>query len=480
MSAQGNAIDRWSERLNPIVVKEVRQGLRTRVFWVFFGLMLLACLCISLVAWASAGRSLESGKEFFLAYFGCLSVVQFFVIPYTAYRSMAREREDETWVLLTLTGLGPRRILRGKLFSFAVQGILYGSAAGPFLVFSYYLNGIDLPTILLAVVLGAAYQVFLTSVSVSIATLAESRIVRGLLHFVLLGLLLWSLGSGIGGAVGLTEITRTWWSEPAALPLACGVLFAMVTTAWLLFEASAARLSLPTESYAKGPRLVFLLQLIGLAAIIAIGWHSTGHDRDVLIAAQMASCLYLAVVGLFIATDHDGMARAQWLSGGQLSLFKPGALRGFIVVMLCLAGVTALWCGLYVTLKVQHRNELRAMLGAPMMVALYLSAASVLARLFSRHPSQTPLLTRVLWLGLVGFGTGLPPLLAVLSGADADTAGLNLLNPFVGLYNIGRNSGSGSGGFGLGVLLVAAGLAVPLALGVLVAHDKRGQQERSS
>jgi hypothetical protein len=135
-AAPATAWDRFSgsvsERLNPIVVKEVRQGLRTRVFGIFFGLMLLACVCISLVAWATASEvGYDAGKGFFIAFFVALGVVQFFIIPYTAYRSMAREREDDTWVLLTLTGLGPRRILRGKLSSFIVQGMLYGSAAGP-------------------------------------------------------------------------------------------------------------------------------------------------------------------------------------------------------------------------------------------------------------------------------------------------------------------------------------------------------------
>ena len=102
----------WSERLNPIVVKEVRQGLRTRVFWIFFGLMLFACLCISLIAWATASElGFDGGRGFFIAFYVCLSIVQFFIIPYTAYRSMAREREDETWVLLTARSLAIQELL---------------------------------------------------------------------------------------------------------------------------------------------------------------------------------------------------------------------------------------------------------------------------------------------------------------------------------------------------------------------------------
>ena len=165
-----------ADRINPIVVKELRQHLRTRTFWVFFSLMLLACLGISLVAFVTAEESEKVGLVTFFAFYVALSGVEHFVIPYTAYRSMAREQEDETWVLLSLTGLGPRRILAGKLSSFILQGALYASAAAPFLLFSYYLNGIDLPTIAIAIALGAAFQVFLVSVSVSLATLAESKL----------------------------------------------------------------------------------------------------------------------------------------------------------------------------------------------------------------------------------------------------------------------------------------------------------------
>ena len=142
----------------------------------------------------------RDGRGYFFAFFVCLGVVHFFIIPYSAYRSLAREREDETWVLLTLTGLGPRRILRGKVASFLVQAGLYASAVGPFLLFSYYLNGIDLPTILVVLALGVGWLVFLTSVGVCAATLAEGRLVRGLRPLRAAGRAGHGAGAGAGGA----------------------------------------------------------------------------------------------------------------------------------------------------------------------------------------------------------------------------------------------------------------------------------------
>jgi len=195
-------LSRLLERVNPIVIKEVRQGLRTKSFWIFFGLMLLACLVIALVAFGVTQDSgLEtSGPGFFSAFFFTLSTVCFFIIPYNAYRSLAREREEETWVLLTLTGLGARRVLRGKLTSALVQALLYASAAGPFVLFSYYLNGIDLLSILITLALGFGFMLFLISIAVSAATLAESRVMRAVIHLGLLASLLAMTFVGLGFA----------------------------------------------------------------------------------------------------------------------------------------------------------------------------------------------------------------------------------------------------------------------------------------
>jgi ABC-type transport system involved in multi-copper enzyme maturation permease subunit len=466
--------DQLSERLNPIVVKEVRQGLRTRVFWIFFGLMLLACVCISLIAWATAQEvGFDAGRNFFIAFFVCLAVVQFFIIPYTAYRSMAREREDDTWVLLTLTGLGPRRILRGKLSSFIVQGALYGSAAGPFLLFCYYLNGIDLPTILLSVAVGAAWQLFLTSVSVCTATLAEQRITRALMHFTLLGTLLMCFGWGIGGVVAFVEEARNIISDDAFWAGAACVLWLLVSYAVLLFEAAAARLSLPTEPYARGPRLAFFAQSAGVLGFMLWAWHRTSGPTEALVAIHIGGLVHMTFIGLFVSSDVDGMSRRHWTKAGRFDLLKPGALRGFVFTLLCLGLYSAVTLALMFGRTDANEHALEMMAAAPAYAALYLAAPMVLARLFQHHPSQTPILVRVFALGIFMVGAGLPPLVAVICGFDGNQPLFNLLNPIVGLVNISEGHTEWSA-----VLLlyaVATGWTL-LALSMLFARDIRPKE----
>ncbi|MBL8923943.1 MAG: ABC transporter permease [Myxococcaceae bacterium] len=458
-----------ADRINPIVVKELRQHLRTRTFWVFFSLMLLACLGISLVAFVTADESEKVGLVTFFAFYTALSGVQHFVIPYTAYRSMAREQEDETWVLLSLTGLGPRRILAGKLTSFVLQGLLYASAAAPFLLFSYYLNGIDLPTIAVAITMGGAFQVFLVSVAVSIATLAESRLVRSLLHFVVLGAL--AIGAITGTSLTIAASEELHRTVPnAEFWLGAGsVLFAMVTTALLLFESAASRLSMPTEAYARGPRTLFVVQALGGLAAFVVGWLIDGDD-DILAGAAVALSCYLAFVGLFIASDRDSMARNHWATSGRWALLAPGALRGFVLVLLVMLVGTAVLVGCYGQETEPSPEVLNLILGAPAYLVLYLSASLVLARLIPHPPWQTPAMVRLVALGLFTIGAGVPPLVgAVVSEGDDRT--LNMLNPVVGLVNATRD-----GGEGLVQVVVVWGVAavvLVVALAVVLKRDVR-------
>ncbi|MHB8873555.1 MAG: ABC transporter permease [Myxococcaceae bacterium] len=435
-------LERAADRLNPIVIKEVRQGLRTKSFWVFFALMLFACLVISLIAFAAQSQDDigSSGAGFFLAYFSCLGVVHFFVIPYTAYRSLAREREDETWVLLTLTGLGPRRILLGKVGSFVTQAALYGSAAGPFLLFSYYLNGIDLPTILVVLVLGGAYQAFLTSMAVSAATLAEGRIGRAAMHFAVLGFLLFAAVQGLGLAFSVA-IDGHSVATNRDFPVVVGLgLWVMLSYGALLFEAAASRLSLATENYTRGLRGTFVLQLVVSAGIFGLVWHSNGRDPDPVEVAQAVFCLHLAIAGLFVATDVDGAARRHRPALGLFSFFRPGALRGFRLVMVALALSTALWSTLLVlSMGSVTDRRLLVLLAEGAYVALYLSAPLLVSRLLPIPSLRTPAATRLLFLLILLVGAGLPPLASALARTDPALWYLNVLNPTLGLLNIAEH-----------------------------------------
>ncbi|MGZ3461727.1 MAG: ABC transporter permease, partial [Archangium sp.] len=449
-AARPRLLEWLGDRLNPLVVKEVRQGIRSRVFWMSFGLMLLACFILSMVAYASSrdGGASTQGQGFFFAFFVCLGLVHFFIIPYSAYRSLAREREDETWVLLILTGLGPRRILRGKVASFLVQAGLYASAVGPFLLFSYYLNGIDLPTILLILGLGASWLVFLTVVAVGAATLADGRMGRALVHLVLLGVLGAALLYGLVSAFALSEQGYRFLArERELLTFACGFLWAMLTYGWLLFETAAARLALPTENYSRGPRLAFALQTLLSGLVLAVLWGVQTPTTEMALVASTLGCLHLALTGIFVATDLDGQARALRAGTRPWSLLRPGAVRGFRLAVLLMLFWTALCTALFFVSQRSSTSEahLLGVLAAPAYALLFLSLPLLVGRLPRSERLASPALVRVLFFVLVGLAGALLPLLAVFFDQKVDDPLFNLLNPFVGMAHFGDYDYSGSG-----------------------------------
>lgn len=436
--------ERWGDRLNPLVVKEVRQGLRTRIFWVCFGLMLLACVVLALIAYVETREAAfaRHGRGFFFSFFVCLGVVHFFVIPYNAYRSLAREREDETWVLLVLTGLGPRRILRGKMTSYLVQAGLYASAVGPFLLFSYFLNGIALPTILVVLTLGAMWLVFLTVVSVCAATLADGRLARAFVHFALLGGLGMALVQGLVAAFAMSEAGDQLLRDDSFRYAAGIALGLMLTDGWLLFEAAASRLALPTEDYTRGPRRALVAQVL-LAALGGVGvWWLEGRDHTVAEMFGMLGAMHLIPVGLFVATDWDGLARPLRAATRPWSLLRPGAVRGFRLTVLLLAA----WAGLFLGLELlsvdpASRGDAGRMatVALPIYGILFLSVAVLLGRMPRSDRLASPAAVRLLFVGVVGLASALPPLVAVLMGLEADDGLINLLNPVVGLVNFSKS-----------------------------------------
>jgi hypothetical protein len=398
--------------------------------------MLLACFLISLAAYVATLENglMPQGRTFFLAFFMCLGVVHFFLLPYGAYRSLAREREDDTWVLLILTGLGPRRILRGKVGSRLVQGGLYASAVGPFLLFSYYLNGLELPTLLLVLVLEVCWFLFLSVVAVCAATLAEGRMGRGFVHLWLLGTLGLGLLYGQIAAFFLCqEGFRSITSDNESLAFTLGALWMMLTSAWLLFETAAARLSLLTENYSRAPRRALVVQTV-LSALLVLGaWWYT-RSREVAWGMSILGGVYLTFCGLVLATDVDGQARSLRAATRPWSLLRPGALRGFRLAVLLLLSWSAA-CGVILVFssRAPSTEDLTGMIALPLYSLLYLSLPLWVARLPRSAAFSTPPLVRLLFFVLVGLGSILPPLVSFLLEQGENEAFFSLLSPFIGL-----------------------------------------------
>ncbi len=148
------ATDRLTALLNPILVKEARQSLKSKQFLITF-----FCLLTASCAWTIMGivfnapdvYYIPSGNEMMGGYFLILSISMFAFVPLVAFRSLAAELDEGTYEMLAITRLSAWRIVSGKLNSAVLQMMIYFSAIVPCLAFCYLLRGIGLLTIVLSV-----------------------------------------------------------------------------------------------------------------------------------------------------------------------------------------------------------------------------------------------------------------------------------------------------------------------------------------
>ncbi len=460
--------ERCLEAMSPIVVKEVRQGLRAKVFGFFFGALLLVCLSLALLAFAQ-GRDLFGeplGKKYFADYLAALGAVCFFVIPFGAFRSMSRELEDETWVLLTLTGLGALSVTRGKWVSAMTQALLFGSACAPFVLFSYFLSGVDLLQIAVSLALCATWSAMLTAFALGLATQAHGKLGRTLAHLVVLAVLGLGAAGGIAFAFVLANRGARLVTEPGFrnLVIALGLFSSVLTV--LALEGAAASLALPSESASRRPRIALVL-VTGVALVFGPGafLHDGGRGTDA-VAGQVLTCLFLAIAGGFCVSERDGWPRATAHRGW----LKPGALRSFGLALALLLASSLVWGVLGATAdRPFDPRHVRAFCGAALYPAFYLSLGVVLGRWTALARLGEPVATRVAFLGAIVVGTALSMALAQLVHGRAVGGLMNTFNPFIGLANLLDNGNDDSTAI---VLLLLVGTLAGMSFAVAALRER--------
>jgi hypothetical protein len=147
------------------------------VFLFTFGWLLLGAWVVSTFGVTSAGDAIQwQSSPWLLGYYVvALQIAVVGLVPFMAFRSMQTESEANTWELVCITTLSPRRLVGGKLGCAVVQMLLLSSVVAPCIAFCSLLPGFDL--ILTATALGVTLVLSLltTIFSVMISSLASTR-----------------------------------------------------------------------------------------------------------------------------------------------------------------------------------------------------------------------------------------------------------------------------------------------------------------
>jgi len=351
-SAQGDSwLKRWdaflewgSEYLNPILVKETRQALKSKQFAITFTLVLLAGWVWSLVAIIMRSPGIAyapDGPVLLVGYVDILLFPLIIIIPYTAFRSLAAEREDGTYELLSISTLGPGHIIQGKLGSAVVQMLVYFSALAPCVAFTYLLRGIDVISIGFCLVFSFLLSLLLSILGLLLATVANAR------H--------WQAVVSVGIIVGLAIVyywslyvtyeflwENTSWRAYDDYDFWTGWLAALtiyISYFLLIYHAATARITFPSENRVWKLRTVMLGQ-----HFLFLGWwgYVYLHNDHIgpLAAATIVSCIHWGVMGALMVGESPVLSprvrrtipESLW-SRVRLNWRLPGPARGYFLAV---------------------------------------------------------------------------------------------------------------------------------------------------
>ena len=96
--------EQFADRLNPILVKETRQALKSRQFVVTFLIVLVSCWTASFAVVAIVGPDVyyvASGPRMLYVYAVILAFPLTLIVQFSAFRSLASEQEENTYELLS-------------------------------------------------------------------------------------------------------------------------------------------------------------------------------------------------------------------------------------------------------------------------------------------------------------------------------------------------------------------------------------------
>ncbi|MDP4626250.1 MAG: hypothetical protein NWT08_14065 [Akkermansiaceae bacterium] len=169
----------FPDRLSPMLVKELRQGLRTRSFvGVFLALQII--LGIILLAASAAADSDDAGSSISSVIFTFFSIAVLIIQPMRGISALSSEVKGNTIDMMVLTRLSAWRIVTGKWTAIVSQSALLLITIVPYLILRYFFGGMNLfgEIMLLA-------MIFITSATLTAITVGLSASGSVILRMVL-------------------------------------------------------------------------------------------------------------------------------------------------------------------------------------------------------------------------------------------------------------------------------------------------------
>ncbi len=349
-------VDDWCERfgdsLNPILVKETRQALKSRQFVVTFSVLLFAALGWTIVGSLSMMPQIytsPSAPRMLIGYYLVLALPMLLVVPMAAYRSLEGEIDDGTLEMLSITTLSPWQIVLGKLASAMLQMMLYFVALFPCVAYAYTLRGVDLPTTLLMISILLVAAIMLTIIALFFAPLSRTRTGRvSTLLAVMIILLLSEWG------LAYLVIMMIMYGNPLSSAwvffLVTSSLLISLSLGHLLLTVTAAQLTPESENrttHIRVSMMVLTAVVLGLATLAVQTLGQEGMSVATMLGLGLA--LLWTLSGSMLAAESPVITPRirrelpkSFIARSALTWLTPGPVTGLVFATVNIIVLTGL------------------------------------------------------------------------------------------------------------------------------------------
>jgi hypothetical protein len=321
----------FGDWLSPMLVKELRQGIRSKIFMAAFYLtqvLMVVSVIFNLTAVGDGDGSGQMVSFLNTLFWFMIGVPLLFLMPIRGFGSLYGEIKGGTLELVFLTRLSALRIAAGKWTALMVQTLLVVAAVLPYVLLRYFLGGVNVVEDLQTLFVLLLASGMLTATTIALSPY-ESKILRALFSigmvfgfFILLVMLIsFMASSALMGTVG----------KPAP-PWMFFLSVALFTPAFifLCLEIAASRIAPPAENHALRKRLTGVYFLLAAAVLT--------------VAGAEASTVYGFALFLLVVVVIDTLAEPMHFAR---SVYRPflrlGPAGRFLALILTPGWVSASW-----------------------------------------------------------------------------------------------------------------------------------------
>ncbi|MEM7010178.1 MAG: hypothetical protein AAF585_01740 [Verrucomicrobiota bacterium] len=253
----------FGDWISPIIVKELRQGMRTKVFTAAFIVLQGFMVLFILMGWNS-DRTSQSDEATSL-FWWCVFITLILVMPLRGFGALSSEIRLDTMDLIALTQLSSWRITAGKWAALISQSILVSIAVMPYVVLRYFFGGVNLVAELVYLGGSLLMSCLLSAVMVGLSAF-PNFLVRGVL----------AVASVIGGVVLIEQFIRSGVESSSGIPLSdipgvgylyLGLIGGALFLMYYFLDMGATRIAPEAVNYSTRKRLLSILFLGGVLSI---------------------------------------------------------------------------------------------------------------------------------------------------------------------------------------------------------------------